>query len=75
MGTGQRRPDPAFDRARSSGTRSHVGRISSVGVFETTDGGKTWETRNKGVRADFYPGDPPEFGQCVHKMLIDPAEP
>jgi photosystem II stability/assembly factor-like uncharacterized protein len=49
--------------------------ISSVGAFETKDGGKTWETRNKGVRADFYPGDPPEFGQCVHKMLIDPADP
>jgi len=49
--------------------------ISSVGAFETTDGGETWETRNKGVRADFYPGDPPEFGQCVHKMLIDPTDP
>ena len=42
--------------------------ISAVGAFETTDGGKTWETRNRGVRADFSPGDPPEFGQCVHKM-------
>jgi len=49
--------------------------ISSVGTFETTDGGKSWETRNKGVRADFYPGPPPEFGQCVHKLLIDPTNP
>jgi len=49
--------------------------ISSVGAFETTDGGATWETRNKGVRADFYPGDPPEFGQCVHKLLPDPKDP
>ena len=48
--------------------------ISSVGAFETTDGGKTWATRNKGVRADFYPGDPPEFGQCVHKIARHPAK-
>ena len=44
--------------------------ISAVGTFETQDGGSTWETRNKGVRADFVPGPPPEFGQCVHKLVI-----
>jgi photosystem II stability/assembly factor-like uncharacterized protein len=49
--------------------------ISSVGAFETTDGGATWDTRNKGVRADFYPGPPPDFGQCVHKLHIDPSNP
>ena len=49
--------------------------ISAVGAFETADGGKTWELRNKGVRADFYPGDPPEFGQCVHKMGLHPTHP
>ncbi len=49
--------------------------ISAVGVFETTDGGQTWETRNRGVRADFMPGKEPEFGQCVHKMGLHPAHP
>jgi len=49
--------------------------ISSVGAFETTDGGKTWDLRNKGVRADFYPGPAPEFGQCVHKMHLHPDHP
>ena len=49
--------------------------ISAVGAFETTDGGATWDLRNKGVRADFYPGDPPEFGQCVHKLGIHPDYP
>ncbi len=45
--------------------------ISAVGVFETRDGGTTWETRNKGVRADFYPENRyPEFGQCVHKLVL-----
>jgi photosystem II stability/assembly factor-like uncharacterized protein len=49
--------------------------ISAVGAFETLDGGNTWELRNKGVRADFYPGPPPEFGQCVHKMHLHPDYP
>ncbi len=44
--------------------------ISAVGAFETRDGGATWETRNKGVRADFHPDKYPEFGQCVHKLVI-----
>jgi photosystem II stability/assembly factor-like uncharacterized protein len=45
--------------------------ISAVGVFETRDGGRTWQTRNTGVRADFNPENRyPEFGQCVHKLVI-----
>jgi len=44
--------------------------ISAVGVFETRDGGSTWETRNRGVRADFHPDRYPEFGQCVHKLVL-----
>ena len=43
--------------------------ISAVGVFGTTDAGETWETMNKGVRADFLPDIFPEFGQCPHKVL------
>jgi photosystem II stability/assembly factor-like uncharacterized protein len=49
--------------------------ISAVGVFETRDGGETWTTRNKGVRADFHPDIYPEFGQCVHKMYSAAGEP
>ena len=45
--------------------------ISAVGVFETRDGGATWQTRNRGVRADFNPENRyPEFGQCVHKLVL-----
>ena len=45
--------------------------ISAVGVFETQDGGATWSTRNKGVRAEFNPENRfPDFGQCVHKLVI-----
>ncbi|MGE0499467.1 MAG: WD40/YVTN/BNR-like repeat-containing protein [Rhizobiaceae bacterium] len=51
--------------------------ISSAGVFFTEDGGKTWEPRNKGVRADFMPEGQnyPEFGQCVHNMVMAAGRP
>jgi photosystem II stability/assembly factor-like uncharacterized protein len=54
--------------------RTWVG-ISAVGVFETRDGGATWEPRNQGVRADFIPGPSPETGQCVHKFGMAADEP
>jgi photosystem II stability/assembly factor-like uncharacterized protein len=45
--------------------------ISAVGAFETSDGGASWATRNKGVRADFNPENIyPDFGQCVHKLVM-----
>jgi photosystem II stability/assembly factor-like uncharacterized protein len=44
--------------------------ISAVGVFRTDDGGTTWQTRNRGTRAEFMPEKYPEFGQCVHKLLL-----
>ncbi|TAL01390.1 MAG: exo-alpha-sialidase, partial [Verrucomicrobia bacterium] len=49
--------------------RMFVG-ISAVGVFRTEDGGKTWSVANKGTRAEFMPNKYPEFGQCVHKLLL-----
>jgi photosystem II stability/assembly factor-like uncharacterized protein len=46
--------------------------ISSAGVFHTKDGGASWEPRNRGTRADFLPEGEnyPEFGQCVHCLVI-----
>lgn len=50
--------------------------ISAVGTFKTADGGKTWVTQNKGVRADYSPEDPyPEYGQCVHCLVMAPGDP
>jgi photosystem II stability/assembly factor-like uncharacterized protein len=49
--------------------------ISAVGVFETRDGGATWSTRNRNVRAEFMPERYPEFGQCVHKLVRAAGEP
>ncbi|MBB6464459.1 photosystem II stability/assembly factor-like uncharacterized protein [Aminobacter lissarensis] len=51
--------------------------ISAAGVFYTGDGGKSWEPRNLGTRADFMPEGEnyPEFGQCVHNLVMAPGMP
>jgi photosystem II stability/assembly factor-like uncharacterized protein len=52
--------------------------ISAAGVFRTTDGGASWHTANQGTRANFEPDQPPvypEFGQCVHKVALNPSQP
>ena len=43
--------------------------ICAAGVFYTEDGGRSWQPRNCGTRADFLPDRHPELGQCVHKLL------
>lgn len=55
-------------------TRTWVG-ISAVGVFETQDGGRSWEPRNVGVRAGFLPDPHPITGQCVHKFAMAAGQP
>ncbi|MGH9960006.1 MAG: WD40/YVTN/BNR-like repeat-containing protein [Pyrinomonadaceae bacterium] len=56
--------------------RMHIA-ISTGGVYRTDDGGKNWQVRNQGVRAQFLPPDQwyPEFGQCVHKIVSHPSNP
>lgn len=54
--------------------RMYVG-ISAVGVLKSEDAGQTWSMKNKNVRADFAPTKYPEFGQCVHKLVMDPQKP
>jgi hypothetical protein len=61
-------PDP------TSPARMHVA-ISTAGVYRTDDGGATWRTAHKGVRAQFLPDPHPEFGQCVHKVGRHPSRP
>jgi photosystem II stability/assembly factor-like uncharacterized protein len=58
----------------SDPARTWVG-ISAVGIFETRDGGASWEPRNVGVRAEFNPEDRfPVTGQCVHKFALAAGE-
>jgi len=54
--------------------RMYIG-ISAAGVFRSEDAGESWTPANKGTAADFFPEDPfPEVGQCVHKLLLHPAQ-
>jgi serine/threonine protein kinase len=49
--------------------------ISAGGVYRTNDGGRTWTAQNRGIRATTMPEKYPEFGQCVHKVVMHPARP
>ncbi len=49
--------------------------MSTGGVYRTTDGGQSWTPSNTGISAYFLPDPNPEFGQCVHKVAADGAEP
>lgn len=49
--------------------------ISAVGVIGSDNGGKDWQFMNKNIRVDFAPVKFPEWGQCVHKIDLNPAKP
>ena len=40
--------------------------VSSAGILETNDGGKTWVGRNKGMRVDYLPDPEAEWGHDPH---------
>lgn len=49
--------------------------VSCAGVFETTDGGATWNPRNKGLKASFLPDPEAEIGHDPHLLAACPAAP
>lgn len=50
--------------------------ISAVGVFGTTDGGKTWEPMNEGIAPMIMTGSPDENAMyCIHRIALDPTTP
>jgi len=50
--------------------------ISAAGVYLSEDGGGSWRASNGGITVPFEPDTPnPEFGQCVHKVARDAADP
>lgn len=48
--------------------------ISAVGVFESTDGGATWQTRNEGVQTLIEDEEHKDIGTCVHAIVADPED-
>lgn len=49
--------------------------ISVGGVYETTDGGETWEGRNQGLIAEYLPNPYAEYGHDPHFMIYSPSNP
>ncbi len=49
--------------------------ISCAGVFESYDGGNSWEIRNQGLRADYLPDPQAEVGHDPHLLVTCPNQP
>lgn len=47
---------------------------SVASVFETMDGGQTWEPRNKGLCASYLPDPHIEVGHDPHLLVACPAK-
>src|SRR6187200_3004175 len=47
--------------------------VQGMSLFETTDDGKTWTPRNRGLRSD-WPREHEEVGFCVHKFVRSPTD-
>lgn len=49
--------------------------VSCAGVIETTDGGKTWHSRNKGMTMEHEPEAEAEWGHDPHFIALCPNQP
>src|SRR5262245_23535248 len=49
--------------------------ISTAGVLETTDGGKSWRSRNRGLLMDYLPDPTAEWGHDPHFVELCPGQP
>ena len=49
--------------------------ISAVGAFRTDDGGETWKVCNFGLPQVATGVQNNDVGRCVHKLVLDPADP
>ncbi len=49
--------------------------VSTAGVIETTDGGKTWRSRNRGMVLDHTPEPEAEWGHDTHFIQLSGTDP
>ena len=49
--------------------------VSTAGVLETTDGGETWRSRNKGMLMDYLPDPSAEWGHDPHSIALCAGQP
>jgi hypothetical protein len=57
-------PDPTSTRVLIA--------MSTGGVYASEDGATGWTPFNHGITVPFLPDELPEYGQCVHKVDVDP---
>jgi len=49
--------------------------VSTAGILETTDGGKSWHGRNRGMTNDYLPDPEAEWGHDPHCVELCPGQP
>ncbi len=49
--------------------------VSCAGVFETTDGGISWQPRNKGISSNFLPNPTADVGHDPHCIVLCATRP
>ena len=49
--------------------------VSTAGILETTDGGESWRSRNRGMAMDYLPDPNAEWGHDPHSLALCPADP
>ncbi|MEM7112261.1 MAG: glycosyl hydrolase [Chloroflexota bacterium] len=49
--------------------------VSIGGVYESNDGGESWEGRNKGLVANYLPNPHAEYGHDPHCLVASPSNP
>lgn len=49
--------------------------VSSAGVIESRDGGKSWQGRNRGMRMDYLPNPEAEWGHDPHFVTASAGHP
>ncbi len=49
--------------------------VSTAGVLETTDGGRTWHGRNKGMLMDYLPNPSADWGHDPHFITLCKGDP
>ena len=48
--------------------------MSAGGVYRSDDAGVSWQARNHGVRAPYLANTQAHCGQCIHRLLVHPAQ-
>ena len=66
---------PALHNVHRRADGSTLVAMTGSGVYRSADGLTGWEPANRGISAVFMPDEDPEYGQCVHRLAVDGADP